>query len=208
MMKRRGWEMKLVLFLLALAGVMVVLAGCGGPKQTTQVKQPPAQEQPKAPETAKTTPPAPVEETKPPQTEEPQRGTGTPTTPTTTPTASPPQVVKVESFPENGYVVAGGSAAFHAQIKSTSAVSGFAVELKLDGNVVSSQSVSLTAQEQKTLRFQVEKLDAAGKHTVEILNWKSAISVIEPASSPLRPGTIPIDAQVITKDEGITDTGI
>ena len=120
MMKRRGWEMKLVLFFMVLASMMVVFTGCGGQKQTSQqqvAKPPPAQEQPKEQEPAK------KEET--PTTEKDKTKETTPSTPT--PTASTPQVVKVESFPENGYVLVGGSVAFHVQLKSAgSAITGFA----------------------------------------------------------------------------------
>ncbi len=214
MTKWRGWEMKLVLFLLTLAGMMVVLAGCGGQKQTSQVPQPPTQEQPKAPETAKkeeapATKPeerALTSEEKIPQ-EEKTKEPGAPTPTPTTPTGAP-QVVKVESFPENGYVLVGGSAAYNVYLKSTSALSGLAVELKLDGKAVSSQTVALAAQEEKMFRFEIAKLDTEGKHTVEILGWKGTLSVVEPAVSPLRPGSIPPDAQVITADHGIADTGI
>jgi len=196
MKKRRGWEFKLVLFVMVLASVTIVLGGCGGKPQTSQVS-PPTTEKPKEPETPK------------------NQGTTAPTTqpPATTATPSTPsenlQAAKLQSFPENGYVLVGGSAAVNVQVKNAgAAVSGATVELKLDGKTVSSQTVNLAAQEQKTLHFEIAKLDTAGKHTLEILDQKITLNVIEPAVSPLRPGTIPPDAQVITKDEGISEAGI
>lgn len=196
MMKPHGWELKLSILVMALASVMVVLGGCGGKQQTSQVTPPPTQEKPKEPETPKNTNTTPTTPTN-------------PTTPTTTTPSATLQVAKLESFPENGYVLVGGSAAFNVQVKNTgAAASGVAVELKLDGKVSSLQTVNLAAGEQKTLRFEIAKLDAPGKHTIEILDQKTEIQVVEPAVSPLRPGTIPTDAQVITKEEGIADAGI
>jgi ABC-type transport system substrate-binding protein len=213
MKRRRGWTRKLIFFWMVMASATLVLSGCGGQQQTSQsqpVAQPPAAEQPQGPDTAKEPKDqaqlTPEEKSQP--TEPKSTPAGTPTG-TTTPAANAPQLVKVESFPDNGFVAVGGSAAFNVSVRNAgSSSAGFTVELKLDGQVMSSQHVTLAAQEQKTLRLALEKLEAPGRHTVEILDWTMTLRVVEPATSPLRPGFIPADAQVITQDEGLTESGI
>ena len=227
MTMRRG------LFVLwAVAALGLILAGCGGGQQTGQ--QPPSTPAEQAQQQEK---PAPPEETaktgteKPPaaQTgskedeglqlteEEPMGGEEKPVRPEKVPTPAvapkpelPATVVRAEAFPPNGYLVVGGSAAFTVWVKPTSSEDpDVTVSLKLDGEVVDSQTVTLQAGKTKALRFRLENVQGVGPHAVEILDWKFALHVIEPAVDPnVRPGEVPPDAQVIDESLGLLETGI
>jgi len=201
----RAWGMRLVLVL--ILALIVGLAGCG--QKTSQVAQPPAKEQPQE-EKAKEETPQP-KPTAPKETEEMTQVEEQPPEEAAAPEAARPfQVVKVESFPENGYVLVGGSAAFNVWVKgATSQDPEITVELKLDGEVMEAQSVALGPDEQKVLHFELEGIEGPGLHTVEIADWKKTLHVIEPAIDPnVRPGEVPAEAMVISEREGLTEPGI
>jgi ABC-type transport system substrate-binding protein len=213
---RRG-----VWFLFVLTAVLLVgLAGCGGQQQTSQAPEgpPTAQEQPK--EQPEETPSVSeeegaqlVEEEKPSEepSVRPEKGeTALPAQPAATEEKPAATVVKAESFPENGYVVRGGSAAFTLWIKPTGPEDPeVAVQLKLDGEVVGTKTVTLAPGETKAIHLQLDRLDQPGPHIVEVLDWKKALIVIEPAIDPnVRPGEVPPDAKVMDEREGVVELGI
>ena len=223
---RRGF------LLFALVALGLVLAGCGGQQTGEQPTAPSEQEQaqkeqPTQPEeVAKTEteeqPAAGAEEedegvkfTE----EEPLGGEEQPIRPEKVPTpsgqvAEQPQpaatVVRAEAFPPNGYVVVGGSAAFTVWVKPTGPEDPeVTVPLKLDGEVVESQTVTLEPGQTKALSFQLEDIQGVGPHAVEILDWTFALNVIEPAVDPnVRPGEVPPDALVVDESMGIVELGI
>lgn len=111
------------------------------------------------------------------------------------------KIDKIQSFPETGHLLAGGSAALHVTLASDRAGTS-EVALVLDGSVVETQSVALEAGQPKTLRFELEDLDV-GEHTIEILDRQTTLTVIRPAT-----GDVPADGQVITDEYGLDEAGI
>jgi len=190
MIRSYGWWVRPILL---LSAVIVVLAGCAGPKQQATL---PEQEEPAAQEQVE---------------EKVQEAVKEPVTPKeeVEETAGPLRIVKVRSFPENGYVLVGGSAAFNVTVEATQEINPEAkVELRLDGEPVAAKTITLKAGERKTIHFQME-LNDLGTHIVEILNWRKAFSVIEPTIDPnVRPGEVPEDAKVVSEREGLTEPGI
>ncbi|GEM_PF-477757 len=231
MTMRRGL---FVVWAVAVLGLVLVLAGCGGP-QSAQAPE----EEPTPPEEVARTEPTPpkAEETESPPAvgaqegdeglklteEEPMGGEEQPIRPEKVPTPTgpvgpaarpqlPATVVRAEAFPPNGYVVTGGSATFYVWVQPTGTGTPepeVAVELKLDGEVIETQTVSLAPGETKPLRFELTDLQGVGPHLVEILDWTFSLTVIEPAVDPgVRPGEVPPDAQVIDEGYGLLETGI
>jgi peptide/nickel transport system substrate-binding protein len=116
-------------------------------------------------------------------------------------------VVQVTAFPDNGYLLTNSGASFLATVKAQAA-GQTKLELKLDDQVVASQALDLKAGETQIVPLQLDDIKAAGEHTVKIGDWSMKLNVIESASSPARPGTIPQDAQVITENYGLASPGI
>jgi len=214
MVNPRAWGTKLILvFIISL---VLGLAGCGGQK-TSQVGQPPAQEQPQEEKTQEETPEPTATKGEPEEAtlvEEEQPAKTTEEKPSEKPItealAKQIEVVKVETFPENGYLLVGGSAAFNVWVKvAGSEDPKVTVSLKLDGEIMATKTVTLAPGEQKVLHFQLENIEGPGRHTVEIADWQKTLTVIEPAIDPnVRPGEVPADAMVVGEGEGLTEVGI
>jgi ABC-type transport system substrate-binding protein len=214
---RRG--VGIVLLSVTLAFLAWGLAGCGG-QQTTQGPTPSeeqAQEQPQEQPQETVAQP----ETQPPAVEQPEEGqppaeeqpTGEeqPTSPQPTEAAAelPAQVVKAEVFPTNGYVVVGGSVDLYVWVKPTGPEDPeVTVGVKLDGDVVASQAVQLEPGKTEPLFFQIP-IEPAGPHLIEVLDWKTDVTAVEPAIDPnVRPGEVPPDAQVLDESLGLVELGI
>ena len=186
-----------------IVALMVALGGCTGGGQTGQkpATTPPTAKQPQQPPKAQPTSPPSVKP------QQPAQPTSPPTTTGESATAKV-QIVQVTAFPASGYLLAGGGASFQATVKAGEKALQTKLELKLDGQAVSSQELKLKPGESQVVPFQIEALKEAGEHTVSIGDWTMKLNVVTPASSAARPGDIPPDAQVLTANLGLTDPGI
>lgn len=119
------------------------------------------------------------------------------------------EVVQIRSFPLDGYVVQGGSAAFHVTLKTTGDWGPeVAVDLALDGRVVKTQTVTPEPGAERVVRFSLDNLDQPGTHTVSILGQEHTLSVIQPAAGEGREGQIPAEGKVLSERDGLTEPGI
>ncbi len=130
--------------------------------------------------------------------------------PTPPPASLPATVVRAEVFPPNGAVVAGGSVTLTLWIEPTGAeATEISVALRLDGEERERRTLALTPGTAQAVRFELSNLQGAGPHAIEVLDWRYALNVIEPAVDPnVRPGEVPPDAQVIDEGFGLVETGI
>ena len=116
----------------------------------------------------------------------------------------PIQVARVEAFPPSGHVTQGGSALYGVRLRADEGASASAtVELRLDGEVVDSQEVSLEGGAETTIQLSAGTLNEMGEHSVEVLGWSGSVNVIQAASEGM-----PSDAEVMTDQYGLSAAGV
>lgn len=216
MVNRRGTSLLLVM----LAALALVLAGCSGGQpadtdqgqtDTQQESQDQAQDEPQdqgvdqdqtedSDQASDETP----DETGDQDTDE-DTTTSTDEDGGQTSTAEQPiQVTRVEAFPPSGTVLQGAGAVYNVTLQAQEGESASTrVELRVDGEVVASQDVSLDAGAETTIRLSAGALSETGEHSVELLEWSGSLNVIEAATEGM-----PADAAVMTDTYGLSATGV
>jgi ABC-type transport system substrate-binding protein len=119
-------------------------------------------------------------------------------------------IEKIESFPANKMIAAGGRVAFTVSVKNETSneLVGQNVALLLDGEPYQRRSVDIPVNEIRTVAFAIEGL-AKGNHEIQINSEKMSVTALDLSSAPKRDNAnIPTDPKLVSAAQGLTSLGL
>ncbi len=159
-------------------------------------------------------PSEPAEESETAQTGEPEEepAATSETEPGEAPSQSALTVDRLRQWPANGFVTTQGLAVFQALVANgTDAAVSEELTLAIDGRSWGEpRSVQLEPGASATVIFSARGFEGleAGEHNVSLGGQSATLTLVQPATSPERPGEIPPNPKVLSAESGLTEPGI